>query len=151
MNTQLLNAPQLSVNQLENIAQQFGTPIYVYQAERIAYQYSVLKNAFQTTDAYFFYACKALTNINILKYVKSLGANLDCVSINEVQLGILAGFKPEQILFTPNCTDFNEFEAAAALGVNINIDNLPILEQFGKKFGSNYPVLIRLNPNILAG
>ena len=151
MNSQLLPAPQLSTNQLENIAKQFGTPIYVYQAERIAYQYSVLKNAFQTTDACFFYACKALTNINILKFVKSLGANLDCVSINEVQLGLLAGFKPEQILFTPNCTDFNEFEAAAALGVNINIDNLPILEQFGKTYGSSYPVLIRLNPNILAG
>ncbi len=151
MNTQLLPAPQLSTNQLVNIAQQFGTPLYVYNADRIEYQYSVLKNAFQTTDAHFFYACKALTNINILKYIRSLGAGLDCVSINEVQLGLLAGFKPEQILFTPNCTDFNEFEAAAALGVNINIDNLPILEQFGKTYGSSYPVLIRLNPNILAG
>lgn len=151
MNSNSSIAPQLSAQQLQSIATEFGTPIYVYHAERIAFQYQKLKDAFQSADAHFFYACKALTNINILKYVRRLGAGLDCVSINEVMLGLKAGFQPEQILFTPNCTDFNEFLSAAALGVNINIDNLPILQQFGKHFGATYPVLIRLNPNILAG
>jgi len=98
-----------------------------------------------------FYACKALTNIHILKHLLQLGANLDCVSINEVKLGLHVGFDPSQILFTPNCVDFSEIKEAKELGVNINIDNISILEQFGNTYGNTYPVCIRLNPHIEAG
>ena len=99
----------------------------------------------------FFYACKSLTNINVLKHINSLGANLDCVSINEVQLGLLAGFDANRILYTPNCVDFEEILEAKALGVNINIDNISMLERFGNTFGDSYPICIRLNPHIMAG
>ena len=142
---------QLSKEQLIGIANEFGTPVYVYHAEKIEEQLNELRDAFSGCDAKFFYACKSLTNINILKLVKQLGANLDCVSINEVKLGLKAGFEPKQILFTPNCVDFDEIEAGKALGVNINIDNISILEQFGNKYGHSYPVCIRLNPHIMAG
>lgn len=145
------NPPVLSTEQLSGIATEFGTPVYVYHAERIAHQYASLTDAFKGSDARFFYACKALTNINVLKYIRSLGAGLDCVSINEVQLGLKAGFKPGDILFTPNCTDFAEYRQAKELGVNVNIDNISILEQFGNTFGGTYPVVIRLNPHIMAG
>ena len=144
-------ANQLSSEQLIQIANEFGTPVYIYHAERISAQYHKLTKAFKTCNAKIFYACKALTNINILKHLHSLGASLDCVSINEVKLGLMAGFEKEQILFTPNCVDFNEIIEAKELGVNINIDNISILEQFGNKFGSSYPVCIRLNPHIMAG
>lgn len=142
---------QLSNEQLISIAKEFGTPVYVYHAERMQQQLSVLQQAFAGCNAKFFYACKALTNINILKLIKQYGANLDCVSIYEVQLGLKAGFAPQQILFTPNCVDFNEIEQGKTLGVNINIDNISILEQFGNKYGESYPVCIRLNPHIMAG
>jgi diaminopimelate decarboxylase len=142
---------QLSREQLINVANQFGTPIYVYHAEKIEEQLNELRDAFANCNAKFFYACKSLTNINILKLIKELGASLDCVSINEVQLGLKAGFDPKQILFTPNCVDFDEIEMGKALGVNINIDNISILEQFGNKYGHNYPICIRLNPHIMAG
>lgn len=141
----------LSTEFLNDIANTYGTPVYVYHAEKIAEQYQRLKNAFQHCNARFFYACKSLTNVNILKYIHALGAHLDCVSIHEVRLGLLAGFQPEQILFTPNCVDFAEIVAAKELGVHINIDNISILEQFGNSFGKSYPVFIRLNPHILAG
>ena len=141
----------LTHQQLIDIANEFGTPVYVYHAERIAEQYNKLQKAFKKCDARFFYACKSLTNINILKYINSLGACLDCVSINEVKLGLMAGFKATDILYTPNCVDFEEILQAKELGVNINIDNISILEQFGNKFGSSYPVCIRLNPHIMAG
>ncbi|MDA3615803.1 diaminopimelate decarboxylase [Polluticaenibacter yanchengensis] len=141
----------LSNKQLVSIANEFGTPVYVYHAEKITEQYHKLTNGFAKANARFFYACKSLTNINVLKHVKSLGASLDCVSIHEVMLGLKAGFEPQEILYTPNCVDFAEIEAAKNLGVNINIDNISILEQFGTKFGSSYPVLIRLNPHIMAG
>ena len=92
---------------LLNIAQEFGTPVYVYDADSIKTQYEKLKTSF-SEQTKFFYACKSLTNINILKYVEKLGANLDCVSVNEVKLGLKAGFSAERILFTPNCVDLAE-------------------------------------------
>ncbi|HJW18236.1 MAG TPA: diaminopimelate decarboxylase, partial [Flavisolibacter sp.] len=147
----LIMTHSLTHTQLVELAEKFGTPLYVYHAEKIKEQYQTLEKAFSDTHARFFYACKALTNINILKYVESLGAGLDCVSINEVKLGLKAGFTPERILFTPNCVDFAEIEAGKELGVNLNIDNISILEQFGNKFGGSYPICIRFNPHIMGG
>jgi diaminopimelate decarboxylase len=141
----------LTHTQLVELAEKFGTPLYVYHAEKIKEQYQTLEKAFADTHARFFYACKALTNINVLKYVESLGAGLDCVSINEVRLGLKAGFTADRILFTPNCVDFAEIEEGKELGVNLNIDNISILEQFGNKFGGSYPICIRFNPHIMGG
>lgn len=141
----------LTQEQLIAIADEFGTPVYIYHAERIAEQYKKLKKAFSNCNARFFYACKSLTNLNVLKYIQSISASLDCVSINEVKLGLLAGFDKKDILYTPNCVDFEEVVEVKGLGVNINIDNISILEQFGHKFGNSYPVCIRLNPHIMAG
>ena len=141
----------LTNEQLVAVANEYGTPVYIYHAEKIAEQYAKLKEAFKEHPTRFFYACKALTNINILKHLKELGALLDCVSINEVKLGLMAGYKPDEILFTPNCVDFNEILDATELGVRVNIDNISILEQFGNRFGGSYPVCIRINPHIVAG
>lgn len=141
----------ISAQELLDIANEFGTPVYVYHAETITDQFQKLHSAFKGHPTRFFYACKALTNIHILKHLLQLGANLDCVSINEVKLGLHVGFEPSQILFTPNCVDFSEIKEAKELGVNINIDNISILEQFGNTYGNTYPVCIRLNPHIEAG
>ncbi len=142
---------QLSKEQLIAIAGQFGTPVYVYHAEQIGAQYKKLTDAFVNNDVVFFYAVKALTNINILRYIKSIGGNIDCSSINEVKLGLYAGFEPSNILYTSNGIDFSEIEEAKNLGVKVNIDSLSNLEKFGKKFGHTYPVSVRLRPNIMAG
>ena len=141
----------LSNQQLINVAELFGTPLYVYHAEKIDQQYHRLKTAFEGSNVQIFYACKALTNINILKHIKSLGSNIDCSSVNEVKLCLYAGFAPATILYTSNGIGFDEIEEAQSLGVHINIDSLSNLEKFGNKFGHSYPVGIRLRPNILAG
>jgi diaminopimelate decarboxylase len=141
----------LSQQQLAAIAKEFGTPVYVYHAERITEQYKKLTDAFAKTDTRFFYACKALTNINILKHVKSIGASVDCSSINEAKLALLAGFEPQNVLYTSNGIHFNEIQEAKELGIHINIDSLHNLEKFGKAYGHSYPVGIRLRPNIMAG
>ena len=146
-----LKMTKLSSEQLLNISQQFGTPLYVYNAEQITAQYKKLTTAFAETDTKFFYACKALTNINILKHIKSIGCNVDCSAINEVKLALMAGFEPANILYTSNGIHFSEIEEAQSLGVNINIDSLSNLEKFGEKYGHSYPVGIRLRPNIMAG
>lgn len=142
---------QLSNEQLIETAEQFVTPVYVYHAERIKEQYERLLSVFRGTDVKFFYAAKALTNINILKYILSIGCNIDCSSINEVKLSLKAGFQPQQILYTSNNIAFEEIEEARSMGVSINIDSLSNLEKFGKKFGHSYPVGVRLRPNIMAG
>lgn len=138
-------------NQLLQIAQDFGSPVYVYDAEKIEYQYKRLTNAFKNVKHLKInYAVKALSNISILKLFNSLGSGIDTVSIQEVQLGLAAGFTPEQIIFTPNGVSLSEIEEAAKLGVKINIDNLSILEQFGTKHPKT-PVCIRINPHVMAG
>ncbi|HET9430820.1 MAG TPA: diaminopimelate decarboxylase, partial [Chitinophagaceae bacterium] len=135
---------RLSNEQLVTLAQEYGTPLYVYHAEKINEQYRKLVTAFRESDTRFFYACKALTNINILRYIKSIGASIDCSSINEVKLALYAGFTPENILYTSNGIAFSEIEEAKILGVHINIDSLSNLEKFGKEFGHGYPVGVRL-------
>ncbi|HPF96162.1 MAG TPA: diaminopimelate decarboxylase [Mangrovimonas sp.] len=137
--------------QLLTIAKDFGSPIYVYDAEKIASQYNRLTSAFSKVKKLRInYAVKALSNISVLKFLNSLGSSLDTVSIQEVKLGLTAGFKPEQIIYTPNGVSLEEIETATQLGVQINIDNLSILEQFGTKHPA-IPVCIRINPHVMAG
>lgn len=137
--------------QLLDITKEFGSPVYVYDADKIASQYKRLTLAFKKVKSLRInYAVKALSNISVLKFLNSLGSNLDTVSIQEVKLGLTAGFEPEQIIYTPNGVSLEEIEIAAKLGVQINIDNLSILEQFGTKY-PNIPVCIRINPHVMAG
>ncbi|GMN07260.1 diaminopimelate decarboxylase [Croceitalea sp. MTPC5] len=138
-------------SRLLRIAEKYGAPLYVYDAEKITSQYQRLTKAFSKVENLKLnYACKALSNISILRLMNSLGSGLDTVSIQEVKLGLLAGFKPESIIYTPNGVSLEEIEEAAALGVQINIDNLSILEQFGNKH-PDIPVCIRINPHVMAG
>ncbi|MFZ4542791.1 MAG: diaminopimelate decarboxylase [Saprospiraceae bacterium] len=132
------------------LCNEYGTPVYVYDSSIIHRQYNRLLSAFDVKKLKINYAAKANTNLNILKLFKKWGAGLDCVSIQEVQLGIKAGFKPSNIVFTPNGVGMDEYDEAVKLGVRINIDSISILEQFGQEH-ADYPICIRINPHIMAG
>ena len=133
------------------IAEEYGAPVYIYDAEKITSQFNRLSDAFAGVPKLKLnYAAKALSNITILRLMNSLGSGLDTVSIQEVKLGLLAGFAPEDIIYTPNGVSLEEIEEATQLGVRINIDNLSILEQFGTKH-PHIPVCIRINPHVMAG
>ena len=136
---------------VDDLAALAGTPVYVYDSAIIARQVKRLQNAFAGTPTRFMYACKALPNLSIMRLVKRLGTGLDTVSIDEVELGLRAGFKPEEILFTPNMVSFEEIQRAVSLGVHINIDSIPMLERFGHAYGGRTPVFVRVNPHIMAG
>lgn len=138
-------------SQLVQAAQEFGTPLYVYNARTIEEQYNKLRESFAGLRYRIFYASKALTNISILRLIHSLGAGIDCSSINELKMALHAGCSPSNILYTSNGISFDEISEAVALGAHVNIDSLSNLKKFGEKFKSNYPVGIRLRPNILAG
>ncbi|MEZ7497631.1 diaminopimelate decarboxylase [Flavobacterium sp. Arc3] len=136
---------------LLQLAEQFGSPIYVYDAEKIKSQYNRLTKAFSKVEKLRInYAMKALSNVAILQLLKEMGSGLDTVSIQEVQLGLHAGYDPEKIFYTPNGVSLEEIEEVHAMGVQINIDNLSILEQFGTKHPT-VPVCIRINPHVMAG
>lgn len=141
----------ISDAQLVSIAKEFGTPVYVYHAEKIKEQYQRLQQAFSGFDHRIFYACKALTNINVLSYIHKIGCNIDCSSINEVHMALKAGFAPQNILYTSSNIHFSEIQTAKEMGVNINIDSLSNLEKFAAAYGHSYPVGIRIRPNIMAG
>ena len=141
----------LSYDQLKEAANTYGTPLYVYHAEKIASQYQNLLSNFSSNNTRFFYACKALTNIHILALVKRAGCDVDCSSINEVKLALHVGFAPQHILYTSNSVSFEEISEAVSLGIHVNIDSLSNLEKFGAKYGNSYPVGVRVRPNIMAG
>jgi diaminopimelate decarboxylase len=136
---------------LLQLAETFGAPLYVYDAEKIASQYNRLTKAFSKVENLRInYAMKALSNVSILQLLKEMGSGLDTVSIQEVLLGLHVGYEADKIFFTPNGVSLEEIEAVAEMGVQINIDNLSVLEQFGTKYPTT-PVCIRINPHVMAG
>ena len=132
------------------LCNKYGVPLYVYDTSIMKRQYEKLFNAFEVPSLKINFACKALNNITVLKYMRSLWAGLDTVSIEEVRLGLESGYDPHSIIYTPNCVSIEEIELAIEAGVRINIDNISTLEQIGTKH-PNLPVCIRINPHIMAG
>jgi diaminopimelate decarboxylase len=133
------------------LANEFGTPLYVYDADKIVNQFKVLKTAFSNSDIKIKYAAKALTNLSILKLLRRHGSDIDVVSIQEAHLALRAGFTPSQIMYTPSGVDFSEIIEAVDMKLTVNLDNLSVLQKFGEKYKDTYPCSIRLNPHIMAG
>lgn len=142
---------KMNNSMLVEISEKFGTPTYVYSAEKIQNQYQKLYQSFKPLNVKLHYALKALNNSNILKLLKNEGAGLDAVSLEEIHLGLRAGFTPDKIMYTPNCVGFEEIKEAVELGVFINLDNLTMLEKFGQEYGHSVGCCIRINPHIMAG
>jgi diaminopimelate decarboxylase len=140
------------LNQATDWVEEFGSPLYVYDAATIQQQYRRISGAFDDDlNVGIHFACKALNNLNILRLLKAEGAGLDAVSLGEIHLGLQAGFTPDEILFTPNGVGMGEIRAAVEIGVHINIDNLETLEEFANEFGNSIPICVRINPHIMAG
>jgi diaminopimelate decarboxylase len=133
------------------LANEFGTPLYIYDGEKITNQVKTLQEAFSAVPLKIKYATKALSNINILKLIRNAGAGVDAVSIEEVKLGMMAGFSADEIMYTPSGVGFEEIREAVNLGIMINLDSLPLMEEFGQVYGGSVPACIRINPHIMAG
>ena len=133
------------------LAEKYGTPLYVYDENTIREQFARLDGAFSAvSDRKFHFAMKSLSNINILRVMRSMGCGIDAVSVAEAQLALRAGFAPSDIIYTPNGVPMAELDEAVALGVHINIDSLETLDAFADRH-PGVPVGVRINPHITAG
>ena len=135
---------------LLRLTQKFDTPLFAYFSKKIKQNYMTLRAAFGKEGVHIMYACKALTNVVVLKFLKNLGCGLDAVSLEEVKLGLLAGFKGREIVFTPSMVGGADYDKAVEYGLRINVGDLSALEYMGKNH-PDYPVCIRLNPHVYAG
>ncbi|GMQ25425.1 diaminopimelate decarboxylase [Algoriphagus sp. oki45] len=145
------NPQQIQGVSFESIANEFGTPVYVYDGEKIVEQIETLQKAFRSVPFKIKYATKALSNLSVLKLIKNAGAGIDAVSIEEVKLGMMAGFEAPEIMYTPSGVPFEEIREAVDLGVMVNLDSIPLIREFGKTYGGTVPACIRINPHIMAG
>lgn len=134
-----------------DLINEYGSPLYVYDGNVIEEQISKMKSAFEGVTVKLKYACKALTNISILKLVRKNGVDIDVVSIEEALIALKAGYTPNQIQYTPSGVVFTEIDEAVNLGIRLNLDSLALMEYVGGKYGNSLKVAIRLNPSIMAG
>ena len=133
------------------IADQFGLPLYVYDADKIIEKIDLLRSSFSGVDLKIKYAAKALTNVSILKLMQMQGIDVEVVSVNEARMAMLAGFEPGQIMYTPSGNAWSEIQEALHMGLQLNADSLPLLEQIGQTYGDRFPVALRINPGIAEG
>ena len=137
--------------QLTELAEKFDTPLYVYDANKIIEKIGILRDSFKDVNIKIKYACKANTNLSILKLMRKHGVEIDVVSPEELRLALMAGYEGSQITFTPSGVSFDEIELAAEIGARINLDNLDVLEAFGKLYGNKKGALIRIKPHVFGG
>lgn len=128
----------------------YGSPLYVYDETIIRQRFRELQDAFSGWKTHLLYAAKANSNLHILKILREECAWLDCVSMYEVELGLLAGFLPSQILFTVNNMSDEEMHFAQHKKVLLNIDSLSRLEKYGKAYPRS-SVCLRMTPEVTAG
>ena len=135
---------------LEELAVEFGAPLYVYDEARIRNQLQTLQGAFPDPKPEVHYAMKANSNPAILRILQEEGAWMDTVSEWEIRLALAAGVPAERILFTGNNSTLEELEACLALGVSLNLGSLASLERLAARHpGAAFS--IRINPGVGAG
>lgn len=132
------------------LAEKYKTPLYVYDEGIIVKKYRCLAEYIRYPRLRIYYACKANSNLAIMKILKKEGAYIDAVSPGEIFLAFHAGFSPQRIMFTGNNVTDEEMQFAIKKGVMINIDSLPQLERYGG-MNPNSSISVRINPGLGAG
>lgn len=145
---------------LPALAKEFGTPSYIYSAKSIREQYARLVGAMRKAlpahrQPMLCYACKANSNIAILKLLQTLGSGLEIVSEGELIRGLKAGFAPEHIVSTGVGKQASEIAACLNAGIHqMNVESLPELEHIQKiaaQINKKASVVFRLNPEVTGG
>ena len=140
---------------LKDIADVYGTPTFVYSKATLERHAKAYINSFKKMDGLVCFSVKALSNISILKTLKSSGCGFDIVSGGELHRALLAGANPKKIIFSG--VGKSKAEMASGIENNIlsfNVESEQELERLGevaKEMKKTAPVAIRFNPNVDAG
>ncbi len=140
---------QSKTNFLE-LAQKYGSPLYVYELDQVQKRYEELKTGINYSQLKVHYAMKANYNVPLLKFINSLGVGIDAVSPGEIYLALKAGVAKENIIFTANNLTNEEIKEAQGLGVLFNLGSLSEIKRYGELF-PNQNICIRVNPDVIAG
>ena len=133
------------------IADEFGTPVYVTDEKRLRENYRNLYGAFaKHMDTKIHFACKANSSLAVLKILESEGSGIDAVSVGEVLTCLKAGFTPDRIMYTGVNVSNEELKAVTDLGVMINIDSVSELERLAK-IKKALPISFRITPGVGSG
>ena len=136
------------------LAEKYNTPLYVIDEKRIRDNFRRVNKAFssQYKDFKIFYACKANTNLAVMRILEQEGSGIDAVSPGEIYTSLLSGFEPERILYTGNNVTNEELKFAVDSGVIINLDSISALNRLAKIFNpSDIKISFRVNPKVGAG
>ncbi len=136
------------------LADQYETPLYVIDENRIRNNYKRLYEAFssQYNDFKMFYACKANTNLAVMRILEQEGSGIDAVSPGEIYTSLLTGFDPSRILYTGNNVTDEELNFAVTSGVRINLDSISQLKRLSKiPEADGMEISFRVNPMVGAG
>jgi diaminopimelate decarboxylase len=136
----------------EELAKKYDTPLYVLSEKRIRDNYNRLHNTLISNYKHLrvYYACKANSNLNVLRILQSEGAYLDTVSPGEVFMGLSSGFTPDRILFTGTSVRDDELKFLAGANITINVDSQSELDRL-LKITVPPVVSVRVNPEVGAG
>ena len=136
----------------KKLAQEYSTPLYVYDFDYMREQYRALKKAFEGAKSLIVYAVKSNSNLSVIQNFANEGSGADCVSIGEVKRALLAGVKPYKIIFSGVGKSDYEIEEALKLKIlMINVESeaeLKHVEAVAKKLGVEARISIRVNPNV---
>ena len=134
------------------LAEQYGTPLYVYDFDRMRERYLRLKEAFAGHKSLIAYAVKANSNVSVLSLFGKLGSGADCVSIGEVRRALRAGIEPYRIIFSGVGKRDEEIEEALRKGILlINLESeaeMKHVERVAERLGTEARISIRVNPNV---
>ena len=139
---------------ISELVAEFGTPLYVYDAQIIEAAYRQIEAAFRDVDLLMAYSVKANGNLDILRRLIALGSGADIVSLGELRRCLTAGIPPGRIVFAGVGKTEVEMEAALAAGIlAFNVESqgeLRLLDAVAVRMGKRAPVALRVNPDVLA-
>lgn len=141
---------------LQTIAEQFGTPCYVYSKKALTQAYMAYENACWRPDgsrrARVHFAMKSNSNLAILSLFSELGAGFDLVSGGELERVVAAGANPAVCVFSGVGKSIAEITRALELGVKcFNVESIPELariDQVAKTLGLTAAISLRVNPDV---
>ena len=137
---------------IDALADNFGTPLYIYSQNAIVEAFTAWSEAFQDAEHLVCYAVKANSNIAILKLLASMGSGFDIVSGGELQRVLHAGGLAEKIVFSGVGKAASEIEQALTAGIRcFNVEStseLLLIERLADRLGKVAPISVRINPDV---